>query len=125
MNSIQVAVPKRILLLGSGFVAKPLVDYLLRTPSYSITIASNAKEEALELIQGTVNTNVVPLDVKNSKSLGDLVSQHDIVVSFVPATMHPLVAEQCLKFKKHMVTASYISPAMKSFHERYLDQIFE
>ncbi len=61
---------------------------------------------------------MVPLDVKNSDALGNLVSTHDIVVSFVPAIMHPLVAEQCLKFNKHLVTASYISPAMQAFDVR-------
>lgn len=113
--------PKRVLLLGSGFVAKPLVDYLLRNPAYSVTIASNLQEEAKELSGGRSKAPVVALDVKNPEKLGSLVSNHDIVVSFVPATMHSLVAEQALKFRKNMVTASYISPAMKAFDKRAKD----
>ncbi|KAI8900382.1 Saccharopine dehydrogenase-domain-containing protein [Globomyces pollinis-pini] len=109
---------RKILLLGSGFVAKPLVDYLLRNPGYSVTIASNMKEEALNLSQNRPRAPVVPLDVSNKESLGSLVSSHDIVVSFVPATMHPIVAEECLKYNKNLVTASYISPAMKALDNR-------
>ena len=106
-------------MLGSGFVAKPLVDYLLRNEAYSVTIASNEADEAYELSQNRPRAPVVPLDVKNNQKLGKLVSEHDIVVSFVPATMHPLVAEQCILYKKHLVTASYISPEMKAFDLRY------
>ena len=34
----------------------------------------------------------------------------DIVISYIPAIFHPKVAQICLEEKKHMVTASYISP---------------
>ncbi|KAJ3000998.1 hypothetical protein HDV02_000067 [Globomyces sp. JEL0801] len=83
------------------------------------TLAShNMKEEALNLSQNRPRAPVVPLDVSNKESLGSLVSSHDIVVSFVPATMHPIVAEECLKYNKNLVTASYISPAMKALDNR-------
>ncbi|KAJ3270540.1 hypothetical protein HDV01_007743 [Terramyces sp. JEL0728] len=110
--------PKKVLLLGSGFVAKPLVDFLLRNKGYSVTIASNMKQEALRLSDNRPNAPVVPLDVSNKQQLGELVKSHDIVVSFVPATLHPIVAEECLKFKKNLVTASYISPAMQALNDR-------
>ncbi|KAJ3338033.1 hypothetical protein HDU91_001330 [Kappamyces sp. JEL0680] len=114
----SVTATKKILLLGSGFVAQPLVDYLLRNPFYSVTIASNVREEAIALAQGHKHASVVPLDVKNQDQLGALVAAHDVVVSFIPATMHPVVAEACLKHGKNLVTASYISPAMKAFDAR-------
>jgi alpha-aminoadipic semialdehyde synthase len=40
-------------------------------------------------------------------------------VSLLPAPLHPAVAELCIEHKKHMVTASYISPAMRSLHSRF------
>jgi alpha-aminoadipic semialdehyde synthase len=100
--------------LGSGFVAKPLVDYLLRNEGYQVTIASNMAQEARELSNNRLRAPVIPLDVQNKEQLGSIISSHDIVVSFVPATMHPIVAAECLKYNKHLVTASYISPAMQS-----------
>lgn len=111
---------KKVLLLGSGFVAKPLVDYLLRDKNIMVTIASNDNDEAAALSRGQKNTLLAPLNVSDSVALGALVQNHHIVVSFVPATLHPLVAEQCLTFKKNLVTASYISPAMNAYHERYI-----
>ncbi|KAF9419700.1 hypothetical protein BGZ94_009331 [Podila epigama] len=109
---------KKVLLCGSGFVAGPLVDYLLRDPNVSLTIASNAQAEATSLALGRANTKVVPLDVKDDAKMASLVKDSDIVVSFVPAPFHPIIAEHCIQEKKNMVTASYISPAMKALDER-------
>ncbi|KAG0260345.1 hypothetical protein BG011_001946 [Mortierella polycephala] len=110
--------PKNVLLCGSGFVAGPLVDYLLRDPNVNITIASNSKLEATSLAMGKANTKVVPLDVTDGVKMASLVKESDIVVSFVPAPFHPIIAEHCIQEKKNMVTASYISPAMKALDER-------
>ena len=33
--------------------------------------------------------------------------------SYVPYTLHPVIAKQCLAHKVNMVTASYVSPALK------------
>lgn len=33
-------------------------------------------------------------------------------ISLLPSWLNILVAESCLKFKKHLVTASYISPEL-------------
>ncbi|KAG0210244.1 hypothetical protein BGX33_005025 [Mortierella sp. NVP41] len=109
---------KKVLLCGSGFVAGPLVDYLLRDPNVDITIASNSQTEATSLALGKANTKVVPLDVKDNTKMASLVKDSDIVVSFVPAPFHPIIAEHCIQEKKNMVTASYISPAMKALDER-------
>ena len=37
----------------------------------------------------------------------------DIVVSMLPAHLHIEIAKDCITYKKHMVTASYISQAMQ------------
>jgi saccharopine dehydrogenase-like NADP-dependent oxidoreductase len=47
--------------------------------------------------------------------LEQLVREHDLSISLLPAPQHPTVAELCLRHRKHMVTTSYISPKMKSF----------
>jgi hypothetical protein len=38
--------------------------------------------------------------------------------SLLPVGYHPSVAELCIKYHKHLVTASYISPGMRALHER-------
>ena len=39
--------------------------------------------------------------------------------SLLPVPFHVGVAERCIAKQKHMVTASYISPAMRELHEKY------
>ncbi|KAI9017090.1 Saccharopine dehydrogenase-domain-containing protein [Gaertneriomyces semiglobifer] len=117
-KSGSVAKKQKVLLLGSGFVAGPLVDYLLRAPYRSVTIASNMLEEAQRLSAGRENAPVVPLNVADKAALAQLISQHDIVISFVPATLHPVVAEACIEAKKNMVTASYVSPEMAALDSK-------
>jgi alpha-aminoadipic semialdehyde synthase len=90
-DQITTATKSRILLLGSGYVAKPLVDYLLRNPSNFITIASNDLKEAAGISQKRQNTATAPLNVSDVDQLGSLVDSHDIVVSFVPATFHQYI----------------------------------
>ncbi|KAI8607219.1 LYS9, Saccharopine dehydrogenase, lysine biosynthesis pathway, partial [Chytriomyces sp. MP71] len=80
--------------------------------------ASNSAAEARSLSAGRPQAPTAHLDVSDANSLGKLVREHDVVVSFVPATLHPVVAEHCINEKKHLVTASYLSPAMKAFDAR-------
>ncbi|RIA90080.1 Saccharopine dehydrogenase-domain-containing protein [Glomus cerebriforme] len=109
---------KKILLLGSGFVTKPFVDYFSKQDDISLIIASNMKNEAIALTHGNQDIQVVDLDVNKKEELSRLVQGADIVVSLLPAPLHPMVAEKCIAHKKNMVTASYISPAMKALDER-------
>jgi saccharopine dehydrogenase-like NADP-dependent oxidoreductase len=43
----------------------------------------------------------------------DAIQKADIVISMLPAHLHIEVAKDCIAYKKHMVTASYISDAMQ------------
>ncbi|KAL1918036.1 uncharacterized protein VTP21DRAFT_3302 [Calcarisporiella thermophila] len=111
---------KRVLLLGSGFVAKPLVDYLVRA-GINVTIASNAIAEARMIAGGRESVDIVNLDANDRSLMSRLVGGADVVVSFIPAPLHPIVAEVCIEQRKHMVTASYISPAMRALDQRAKD----
>lgn len=50
--------------------------------------------------------------------LKELIKQSDVVISLLPSNFHPLVAEQCIEFKKNLVTASYCSDQMAKLHDR-------
>jgi saccharopine dehydrogenase-like NADP-dependent oxidoreductase len=71
---------KKVLVLGSGYVAGPLIDYILQTPSFSITIASDKEQEALKLAGNRDRVAVRVIDVQESKALSSLISSHDLVV---------------------------------------------
>lgn len=52
------------------------------------------------------------LDINDAEALNQLVASSQLVVSMLPAFMHPTVAELCLKHKVNLATASYISDAL-------------
>ncbi|KAJ1915090.1 hypothetical protein IWQ60_008570 [Tieghemiomyces parasiticus] len=105
---------RRVLLAGSGMVAKPLVEYLTRSGRFEVTVASNNTAEAASLAQQLPRTQSAPLDVADETKLAALVAQADAVVSLVPAPLHPRLARVCIAHGKPLVTASYISPEMRA-----------
>uniref|UniRef100_A0A8C5MT24 Alpha-aminoadipic semialdehyde synthase, mitochondrial n=1 Tax=Leptobrachium leishanense TaxID=445787 RepID=A0A8C5MT24_9ANUR len=109
---------KKILVLGSGYVSGPVINYLTRDPNVEITAVSMVKDQVDHLSKKYNNTIPVALDVfKNEDKLSALVKKHELVVSLLPYSAHPFVAKQCIKNKVNLVTASYVSPAMKELQQ--------
>jgi len=109
---------RSILVLGAGYVSKPCIDYLCRNPSNKLTLADINLEAAKNLVGKRTNViKVVPLDVNNPQSLDSLVGAHNVIISLLPAALNVIVGESCLRNKKNLVTASYVSPKLKEMHE--------
>lgn len=108
---------KRILIVGSGMMVPPLISYLLRRKENLITVASFEQKLLTSIVQefdsDRISTTV--LDVtKQQKELEELTEKHDVVVSYIPWTLHQFVGEACLKTKTHLVTASYENDYFRS-----------
>ncbi|MGD0710848.1 MAG: saccharopine dehydrogenase C-terminal domain-containing protein [Bacteroidales bacterium] len=104
---------KKVLILGAGLVAQPIVRYLLKK-GLKVTIASNTPDNAEAMINKHKNGTNINWSVEDKLTLDKLVKEHDIVVSLLPYVFHLLVAEYALKHKKNMVTASYVKPEMQA-----------
>jgi saccharopine dehydrogenase (NADP+, L-glutamate forming)/spermidine synthase len=104
---------KKVLILGAGLVARPLVRYLLDQPDLQVEVASRTVSKAEKLIQGHPRGVAKELNLKSEEALKGEVAKADLVISMVPYSFHPKVAEFCIAHKKHMVTTSYVSEAMK------------
>ena len=107
----------KILLLGSGFVAGPCLAYLAKFPEYEITVAARRTEAASELAKKFNNASSTSLDVGDEIQLSDAISKHDLVISLIPYTHHVKVIKAAIQNKKHVVTTSYVSPAMQELHQ--------
>jgi saccharopine dehydrogenase (NAD+, L-glutamate forming) len=57
------------------------------------------------------------LDVFNAESRSKAIKDADIVVSMLPARFHIEAAKDCISYKKHMVTASYVSKEMEALDD--------
>jgi len=107
---------KKVLILGSGMVAGPIIDYLL-TNNYLVTIATPLVERALELVDNHPNAKVINWNIEEDRLLSNLIADNDITVSLIPYTYHTIVARHCITHRKNMLTTSYVSNEMKSMYE--------
>lgn len=105
---------KKILLLGSGFVARPCAEYVVRNPANRLTIACRTLDNAKALADGLSDTTAISLDVNNTADLEAKVAEHDLVISLIPYTYHADVIKAAIKGKTNVVTTSYISPAIRA-----------
>lgn len=103
---------KKVLLLGSGFVAKPTVDILSKTPDVEVTVACRTLAKAQELA-GT-EAKAISLDVTDNEALETEVDKYDVAISLIPYIYHANVVKAAIKSgHTNVVTTSYISPALK------------
>ncbi|XP_024034422.1 alpha-aminoadipic semialdehyde synthase isoform X2 [Citrus clementina] len=126
-----------VLIIGAGRVCRPAAELLASfgSPSHQmqktcmetdfewqndirVLVASLYLKDAEEVIEGIPNAEAVQLDVSDHKSLCKCISQVEIVISLLPASCHVMVANACIEFKKHLVTASYIDDSMSKLDEK-------
>jgi len=113
---------RKALVLGAGYVSAPVIEYLTRDKGLGITVAAALKSEADKIALAHERTEPVLLDVNERPDLlDDLIQSHDIVVSLLPWTLHPTIAERAIANKTNMVTASYLSPGMQNLHQSAVD----
>ena len=106
----------KVLILGAGLVAKPLVEYLLIN-GFRLMIASPMKERADEFINGNPLGSSIDWSMDDSHILETLVAEYDITVSLLPFKYHVEIAMVCLRYGKSLVTTSYVQPAMLALDE--------
>ncbi len=108
---------KNILLFGAGKSATVLIDYLL----------SNAKKEDwmlwivdadLALAQhktgGSPYGKAISFDINDEASRKPYIQQAHLVISLLPPSLHFLIAQDCITYKKNFLTASYVDEKMQS-----------
>jgi saccharopine dehydrogenase-like NADP-dependent oxidoreductase len=114
---------QHILVLGAGLSSSYLIKYLLanaKKENWHITVADQSLALAESKIKKHPLAKAIALDVSNKEQREAEIKKADIVVSLLPPTLHILAAKECIKCKKHLVTASYISDEMKSLHNQAL-----
>lgn len=107
----------KVLLLGAGLVAKPMVEYIL-DHDLEILIACPNTKDAEAMIKGHPRGKVEEWSITEKEKLDELISRHDLTVSLLPWVYHLQVAEACLRYKKPMVTTSYVKPEMQALDEK-------
>lgn len=112
---------RKILLIGAGKSSSYLIKYLIeksQSEKLHITIGDLHPENVEKLIpSSTKRISIIKLDIFQESSRSEAIKNTDIVISMLPARFHIEVAKDCLTYRKHLVTASYVSEEMQELHE--------
>lgn len=115
---------KTILVIGaSGKSSSYLVRYFIEhqaQENWNLILTDLNVSPLLHRFKATETCQILSLDIQNNEQRQAFIQKADIVVSMVPAFMHMTVARECVEFKKHLVTASYVSEDMQKLHEQAL-----
>lgn len=108
---------KKIFVIGAGLSSSDLIKYLLDN-ALALDWTVKVGDLSLEIAKNKVNNHprgiAIHFDINDLEQLKNEVSWADLVVSMLPAFMHPVVAKECVSQGKHMATASYVSDTMKA-----------
>ncbi|SDW49461.1 Saccharopine dehydrogenase, NADP-dependent [Lutibacter oricola] len=114
---------RNILIIGAGKSSASLIAYLLNksnSENFTITIGDVNLDAANTIINNHSNANTVLLDIFNDEQREKAINNASVVISMLPARFHLIVAKTCLKLKKHLVTASYVSNEMKLLNKEVI-----
>ncbi|WP_417942779.1 saccharopine dehydrogenase family protein [Flavobacterium sp. RS13.1] len=111
---------RHILIIGAGRSASSLIRYLLsksESENLHIVVADLSLALAEKKINNHPNATPIALNIFDKEERKTAIEKASIVISMLPAYLHIEIAKDCLQFKKHLVTASYISDAMMELDE--------
>ncbi len=112
---------KHILVIGTGRSSSVLIEYLLNysiSNDVFITVLDQFKNEFLNQFSNFLNFKTLVFDIHDDKLRHLEIKKSDLIISMLPARFHTLIAKDCLNYKKNLITASYVSEEMKSFHDQ-------
>ncbi|WP_100629268.1 saccharopine dehydrogenase family protein [Algoriphagus formosus] len=112
---------KQILILGGGKSSTFLIDYLVAQAGEKhreIILADLDSSVAEKKLQNRPNTRAEALDISNAERRRDLIEESDLVISMLPARLHPLIAEDCVALGKHFFSASYESKEIRALRSQ-------
>lgn len=105
-----------VLIAGAGKSSAHLIDYMLQNAKqkWRVVVMDSNPDMIASKLNNHPKGKGVALDIKKDEELRQrLVSESDIVISLMPPDLHYLLAKDCIKFKKNLITSSYVSDKIK------------
>ncbi len=106
-----------ILIAGAGKSSVFLINYILSYAprnKWKVIIADSDSNLIKEKIGNHTCGIAAVIDITDASQREPLVKQADMVISLMPPHLHILLAKDCLKHKKNLITSSYISDEMRA-----------
>ena len=111
---------KTIVLFGAGKSSTVLIDYLLKESSankWKFIIADANREQIIAKTNNSPFAEAIALDINDEFERGRLIEKAHVVISMMPPNLHFLIAKDCVEYRKHLLTASYLDDKMKSLQD--------
>lgn len=111
---------KTILVLGAGRSSSALITYLLQRAAshgWKIVVGDVSEAAARLRIGGSTRGHAILFDIQDAVNSAETIRTADVVISLMPAHLHPRVATLCVALGKHLLNASYVSADMQALHE--------
>ncbi|MEM9952406.1 MAG: saccharopine dehydrogenase C-terminal domain-containing protein [Chloroflexota bacterium] len=128
-EQLENHIAPRVAIIGAGRMSETVIQYLIDHTDANLIIADSNLEQAQAVV-----TDIAPRRIKGvhqitiggddvqTNTIRDILKSVDIVVSLLPAFLHPEIAKLAIETRTHMVTASYVSDAMQALHQDAIDK---
>lgn len=107
------SMPKRVLILGAGRSSSSLIRHLLDHAvgeNFEVRIGDLDLELATRKAGAHPSASVFALDAGDDGARKEEIAGADLVVSMLPAFLHPEVARDAIATRTPLITPSYLSP---------------
>lgn len=124
-NLPKIVTLEKILLFGAGKSASVLIDYLLSksaSHSWKVIIADANRQMIEDKTRNHPNSEAVELDIHQEEKRRKLIEDASIVISMMPPALHILIAKDCIRFGKNLLTASYADEEIISLQQQVKDK---
>jgi saccharopine dehydrogenase-like NADP-dependent oxidoreductase len=107
---------KKVLILGAGRSAYSIIQYFSDHADRLQLELKVIDREASRIISKIENFSgkAEDGDLTDRDYRQDQVKESDLVISMLPVRFHLMIADDCVAFKKNMITASYVTPDMEA-----------
>jgi saccharopine dehydrogenase-like NADP-dependent oxidoreductase len=110
---------RKILIIGAGRSSSSLIRYLLQkseTEGWSISVGDIDEKLARAKVGNHTRARAFKFDAFDETVRKKEIEAHDLIISMMPAAHHFEIVKDCVAFKKHVITPSYVSDKIKSLH---------
>jgi saccharopine dehydrogenase-like NADP-dependent oxidoreductase len=108
---------KHIVIFGAGKSSTYLISYLTRQSeinNWQLTVLDVDQKAAQSKIGSSPNAKAISMQVEKESEREQWIVAADIVISLLPPSLHYLIAVDCIKYKKSLLTASYVDDKMRA-----------
>jgi saccharopine dehydrogenase (NAD+, L-glutamate forming) len=120
----MVAKIKTILVIGAGKSSSTLIKYLIENAAenhWKILIADKEMESIIDKTNNAPCTEAFAIDMMNKSLRKPLIEQSDVVISMLPARFHIPIIKDCIRYKKDVITPSYVTDEIKALNKSAIE----